>query len=307
MGLGDIKFSQATNAKCVIEQADGTMQRAIHVAIGNTDINTAYLNVGQAFFLKVKQGLVPGHSTVSKFGVNPEISPATDPEDVWHFGGIYTYDADGTAPIVSLISDDAGDTQEIIVQGLDINGDETSQTLTLTGTTRVALTTPLWRVFRMWNNGTTDIAGTVYCYTGTGGVPAASAVRATISGDHNQTLIALYTIPNGKVGFLHRLESGVELEGNAGALAEYAHVHLETRKLGKVFRIKKSYTNLVGGSANYLDLCTFPNVFVSQTDIKMRVVVVTQTMGVWGAFDILLVDEDLFPDSYLTSIGQPGY
>jgi len=30
-------------------------------------------------------------------------------------------------------------------------------------------------------------------------------------------------------------------------------------------------------------------------------------MGVFGTFDILLIDETLFPDSYLTAIGQPGY
>ena len=82
MAKGEIKLSQDYNEHCSIEQTDGSKQRAVHVAIGNSDINTEYLNVGQDFFLKVAQGLVPGHSTVSKFGVNPDIAPATDPEDV---------------------------------------------------------------------------------------------------------------------------------------------------------------------------------------------------------------------------------
>jgi len=141
---------------------------------------TAYLNVGQPFNLKVNQGLVPGHSVVDKFGENPDIDTGSTPEDIWEAGGEYNYDANGTAPIVSLISDNAGDTQDISVQGLDINGNETSQTITLTGTTRVALTTPLWRVYRMQNVGSTNLAGTCYCYVGTGGVPALANIRAII-------------------------------------------------------------------------------------------------------------------------------
>lgn len=270
------------------------------------DYPEEYLRVGQPFELKVTQGLIPFHSKVDKFGINPTITTTSTPEDIWEFGGVYIYDANGTAPIVSLVSDEAADTQPVVVVGLDINGDIVSQEITLTGTTRVALDTPLWRVFRMYNNGTVNFAGTIYCYIGTGNVPAANQVRAIIDDGNNQTLMAVYTIPNKYVGFLYRGELGVELDGNAAALAEYAHCHYESRAYGKVFRIKKAVTVMVSNPV-YQDYRSFPDVIPSLTDIKLSVEKVTQTMGIWGTFDILLVDEELFSDEYLAAIGQVGY
>lgn len=268
---------------------------------------TEYLNLNQDFNLKVQQGLIQGHSVVDKFGVNQDLSPSTDPEDMWEFGGLYTYDADGTAPIQSIVSDDAGDTEPIEVQGLDIDGNLKTQTITLNGTTRVALDTPLWRVFRMGNTGTNYLEGTVYCYAGTSSVPANADVRAIIDGANGQTLMALYTIPKGKVAFLYRGELGVELEGNTGALAEYAHCHYESRRYGQTFRVKKAVTCMVGGNAIYQDKRSFPDIIPSLTDIKLKIIEVTQSMGMWGTFDLLLIDEDLFSTEYLTAIGQVGY
>jgi hypothetical protein len=266
-----------------------------------------------SFELGVTMGMVDGHSTLDKFGVNPEITTATDPEDVWEFGGEYNYDTDGTAPIQYTSSSDATDTgQTISIQGLDVNGDFVEQEVTTNGQAVVNLTTPLWRVFRMQNvsdNGL-SLSGVFYCHTDptpTNGVPASAAVRAIIDDGNNQTLMALYTIPKGKVGFLYRGELGVELEGNAASLAEYANCHYESRRFGKVFTVKKVVTCLVGGNSIYQDKRSFPDVLPDLTDIKLSVIEVTQTMGIWGTFDILLVDEDKFSTEFLTEIGQSGY
>lgn len=276
----------------------------VNEAVGSTEgEGSAYLNVGQSFNLKVNQGLIPGHSPIDKFGENPDIDTATTPEDVWEYGGLYTYDADGTAPIVSLVSD-AADTVPIRVQGLDIDGVLTDQTVTLTGTTRVALTTPLWRVFRMSNEGTADLSGTCYCYTGTGNVPGAGEVRAIIDDGNNQTLMALYTVPANKVGFLYRGEFGAS---RALTTAEVQGAYY-SRRYGKVFKIKKRINISNAGSSIYQDERSFPDVIPALTDIKLTVESVSaNNIGVFGTFDILLIDEELFPDSYLTAIGQPGY
>ena len=303
MAKGDVTFSQDYNEACTVEQVDGTKQRALHV-VSDT---LPYLNVGQDFFLKVNQGLVPGHSVVDKFGVNKALTPSTDPEDLWEFGGLYNYDADGTAPIVSIVSDSASDTEPIEIQGLDIDGNLVTQTITLNGTTSVALTTALWRCFRMGNVGSNYLLGTVYVYAGTSPVPANADVRAIIDAEHGQTLMALYTIPKGKVAFLYRGELGVGLEGNSASLAEYAHCHYESRRFGKTFRVKKAITCMVGGNAVYQDKRSFPDIVPSLTDIKLKIIEVTQNMGMWGTFDLLLIDEDLFPTEYLVAIGQPGY
>ena len=226
---------------------------------------------------------------------------------MWEGGSEYTYDPDGTAPIISIASSDSGDSQELSIQGLDIDGNLTIQLITLNGTTRVALTTSLWRVFRIFNNGNVDLSGTVFCYTGTGTVPSIGdpEVRALINPGNEQTLMCLYTIPIGKVGFLYRGEIGVQLDGNAGSLSEYALWNYKSRRFGKVFRVKKSGSCMIGGSAVYQDERIFPDPIPALTDIKLNIKTVTQTMGLWGTFDILLVDEDKLDPNFLIAIGQP--
>lgn len=260
------------------------------------------------FKTAVSMGMVDGYSTVDKFGVNKNITTLSDPEDVWEFGGLYNYDADGTAPIQYLSSSDAGDLNTISVQGLDIDGNFIAQDVTLNGQNNVTLTTPLWRVYRMINMSSFSINGIAYCHTDaspTAGVPADENVRAIINDGNNQTLMSLYTIPKGKVAFLHRGEIGLELEGNSATLAEYAHCHYESRRYGQQFTVKKAIT--IFPAEIHQDVRTFPDVIPALTDMKIRVVEVTQTMGVWATFDLMLVDESKFSDEYLASIGQPGY
>lgn len=268
------------------------------------DMSTAS-GTSEPFELAVSKGMVPGHSLIDKFGENPDVDVSTAPEDICEQGGVYPYDAVGTAPIVSLVSDSALDTMDILVTGQDINRNEISQLITLTGTTKVALTTPLWRVYRMYNEGLegNDVNGTIYCYTGLTNTPLSSEIRAIIENGNNQTLMALYTIPLGKVGYLYRGEFGVSRNKDGDARLSYY-----SRRLGKVFRVKKRVTTVTNGSSNYSDKRSFPDVIPSGTDIKLRVETVSKDdIGIFGTFDIMLVDEDLLSTEYLTKIGQPGY
>lgn len=250
--------------------------------------------------------MVDGVDPLDKFGVNPVITTNTDPEDLWEYGGEYIYDADGTAPIINMTSTSASDSGlPIQVEGLDVDGYFVSQEVICGGTSPVALGTPLWRVFRMENNGSVDIQGLMYVHTTATAGP--TTVRAMIAGEHNQTLMCMLTIPKGKVGFLVRGELGVELEGNSASLAEYAHLHYESRRYGKVFKVKKALTCLVGGNAVYQDERSFPDIVPSLTDIKINIVEVTQTMGVWGTLDLMMVDEEKLPKKLLIAIGQEGY
>lgn len=267
----------------------------------------------RSFELKVAQGAISGYSTMGKFGVNLEVTTATDPEDVWEYGGEYVYDATNTAPIAYISSDNVADTNIIIkIQGLDIDGYEVIQTATITGQDVVTLDTPLWRVYRMQNISGSSLSGVVYCHidpTPTAGVPGlASEVRAIINNGNNQTLMALYTIPRGKVGFMYRVEIGLEMSGvNAAALAEYAHCHYETRPYGKVFSVRKSVSCIVGGSPNYQDEKILRGSIPAMTDIRVRAVEVTADIGLWATFEIMLVDESELSVTFLKSIGQYGY
>lgn len=261
------------------------------------------LAISQDFRLSVAMGMYPGYLVVDKFGENPQVDTGTAPEDIWEGGGLYNYDADGTAPIVSLISDDSGDTQPIMVQGLDIDCNEVTQTITLTGDTRVALDIPLWRVYRMRNVGATSFAGTVYCYTGTGGVPAAAAIRAIVNGANNQTLMCIYTVPRGKVAFMFRGEVGA----SRGVTAGEARCAFFVRRFGGIFNIRKRVNLSNAGTSIYADYRSFPVPVPAQTDLRLTVESVSANgMGIFGTIDMLVVDAELFTDKYLTAIGQPA-
>lgn len=263
----------------------------------------------EPYELQVSKRKIEGSEPLDKFGLNPVITTATDPEDIWEGGGIYPFST--SADIISVSSSDVDDDQELIVQGLDANGLEIFDTVTLNGQTRVALNTPLLRVYRMENNGSTDFEGTVYCYSGTtnsGGVPSGGSVeKARIDNGNNQTLMAIYTVPANKVGFLYRGEAGIEWEGGAFTGTEFARLYYQSRRQGKVFKIKKAISLVSAGSSNYLDNRSFPDIIPGLTDIKLSVAEVSATMGVWGTFDIEIVDEDKFSVEFLQSIGQPGY
>lgn len=260
------------------------------------------------FNQQISERKMTAYDSLDKFGINPLITTLSTPEDVWEFGGEYPFST--TDDIISVSSDNASDTQLLSIQGLDINGYLVSQSVTLEGQTRVALTTPLWRVFRMENEGTTKFLGTVYCYSGTEnttGTPSgASVVKAMIDDGNNQTLMAVYTIPRGKVGFLKRGEVGIEAEGVPSA-NEFVTFAYQSRRYGKVFKIKKIVTCLTSGNSNYQDYRVIPDPIPSLTDIKICVKSVSTDIGTWATFDIILLDEGKLDKNYLKAIGQPGY
>lgn len=268
------------------------------------------INLNTLGGLAVTSGQADGYSVVDKFGENPVITAASDPEDIWEFGGLYNYDTVGTAPIAYVSSSSAADTgQTIVIQGLDITGALVDQEITTTGQSNVTLTTPLWRVFRMENNSSNDIAGVLYCHIDpapTNGVPADIAVRAIISGSNNQTLMALYTIPLGKVGFLFKGELGMDFTGSIGTGTNFAKCRYYSRRVGKVFKVKKSLSLITAASSNYSDDRPFPDVIPALTDIRITAQEVSEDMGIWATFAIMLVDEELLDSEYLTAIGQPS-
>ena len=253
-------------------------------------------------------GLLKKTGKIDKFGFNSTITTASDPEDIWEGGGIYTYDPFGTAPIVSLASSSGSDTVDVEVTGLDIDGVEVKQTITLQGTTRVALTTALWRVYRMENDGAVDLVGNVFCYTGTGTVPSIGdpEVRAIIVNGNNQTQMALLTIPANKVGFLFKGELGIQYSAGFLGGAEFLRASYKSRRLNKIFKIKKTVSLISDGTSIYSDKRSFPDPVPALTDLKLTADEVSADMGAWASFDLLIVDQDEFSDEFLAGIGQPG-
>ena len=236
------------------------------------------------FFLKIAMGKIEGTSIVNKFGQNSNLNSSTYSE-IWDGGGTYVYSADNTAPITKLIAHDATDTEPIEVQGLDINGDLVVQTKTITGLTAVTLDTPLWRIFRLRNIGTSDLVSDVCAINDTD-----TQDYACINNGNNQTLMALYTIPAGYTGFL--MAGTNNLSGVTRAVA--ASGRLMMRQYGSIFQLKKTFgVNSEGNSFIRLPN-TLPAKIPEKTDIKVSAIGSANGVSINTTFDILLLKNSVW-------------
>ena len=89
------------------------------------------------------------------------------------------------------------DNQENVISGLyeDNNSDWIlhTQNITLNGQDKVYLSQPLIRAYRMFNNGSVELVGDIYCYVNTtisSGVPNnINTIKAKINLGNEQTFI----------------------------------------------------------------------------------------------------------------------
>lgn len=160
---------------------------------------------GMDFNTAVGFGLVPGVRRVTALGNNPDVDLATLPEDVWTGGGQYPWMTASTAlEIVSTSVNDAAagtGARTVLIQGLDINYVEVNQTVTLNGTTPVAVPTQLFRI----NNALIMSAGSGKVNAGDINIRNAGAgtVRAIIPLGYGITRQAVYTVPAGHTLSIH--------------------------------------------------------------------------------------------------------
>jgi hypothetical protein len=250
--------------------------------------------------LSIAKGNVTGTSFIHKFGnapdfdtVDSEVTVWDGAEDgaAWELMG-YTYST--TADIDSVSSSDAGDTQTVFIEGLDVNYNVVTQQKTLTGQTRAALDTPLIRVYRAFNDNGTVFAGHIVIYVNTAltaGVPTdKTQIRAVIHPDEQQTLMAVYTIPAGKTGYLR--DWYVSTSG--GSKASNYVFKVIARDIGGVFRTRHKMALEALSPIPYQHSYTEPEVFAEKTDIEMRVESIATPASTGNAvsagFDIVLVD-----------------
>ena len=277
-------FVQGQNLTRIVGRDSDSNRVFQKYADGGLQVTTAETQ----FNLDVAMGTITGHSIVEKFGENPDIDTGTDPEDIWSFGGIYTYST--TDDIDRLSSSSASDTEDITVVGLDTNWAEVTQVITLTGQTPVALTTDLIRVYRMYNSNGTDLVGTVYCFVDgatSSGVPNTAAdVRAVITIGSGQTEMCIYTIPAGKTGYFYGGYVSLSRTGNNGAVFTS-----RIRAFGGVFKVVSRIACVATGNSSWQYKYPFPVAIPEKTDMLLRCDEVDANgTGVSGGFTILLVD-----------------
>lgn len=271
------------------------------VETANVDVD-GNLNVYNSNGLSIAKGELTGHTVVHKFGNAPDFDFADNEVSIWDGADdgttwekmVYNYST--SADIISLSSDNTNDDQDYEVQGLDTDFNMVTQTITANGLVRVLIPTALIRVFRVKNVGTTDNAGHIFVFKGTAvggtvaGVPSTVAdIRAIIQPGNNQTLMAIYTIPNGKTGYLTDFYMA-----SAGASKNIAYiVKLWVRTDGGVFQLKHQTSVDDSGTSYAKQEYQIPPVYSAKTDLAITVQCgAAATAASFSAgFNIILVDD----------------
>lgn len=224
--------------------------------------------------LNISRGLVDRCSIVHKFGYNPDIDTNTDPETVWTYGGFFPWSAfDSGATALSVVSTSASDVLSVTVVGLDANMLEINDTVTLSGITPVSTTKQFKRVFRAYCSDTVGNVGDIT-------ISANGSVVGHIVAGEAQTLMALYTVPADKTGYLYC--------GDCSVNDKNVTVKFYVRYPGGPFRIAH-VVELNARSYRY-DF-PFPMQLPSGSDLEVRVDNASDNnCRVSANFDLLLIE-----------------
>ncbi len=187
----------------------------------------------------IAEGKYPHHKFISKFGHDSAAENATI--EVWD--GSFAYSYLSSATTLYLSSSDTNDDQVYEVFGLDADWEEQMVQVTANGFVSVVLSSTWIRVFRVRNLGTTDNAGIIYVSTdndaGGDGVPdTQSDIKAQISVGMNQTLMAIWSVPNKtNRAFITNFYASM-----SAATSKTAEIGLWVRPFGGVFQVKKIFS-----------------------------------------------------------------
>ena len=225
--------------------------------------------------IRIANGQTKGVSHINKFGFNDAVGTAF--ETVWDGGGTYTYlDSTGAASTLTVTANNAADSgYEIEVQGLDANYQLLTETITATSSGNTG-TSEFYRVFRATVTSDGDSAN-----TGTIDIDVGSTTLATISAGKGQTLMALYTVPADKKGYLIKFQGSVEKN-------KETIFKLQAKKPDNGPFNTKGQFGSFGVPVTY-DY-PIPLEFEEKTDIEVKVKAGAIT-GAGAIFDLILLDD----------------
>lgn len=222
----------------------------------------------------------------NKFGYNSDVDTGAAGEDIWNAGGIWV--SPTTDRIHNIVSTDTADTStgtgahSIKIVGLDPQGVEQTEEVILNGTTDVPTVKSYRRIFRMYtvtagSNGINEGIITATALTD-------ATVTASISIGDNQSLMAIYTIPNGKTGHMNNLSMTVDPSNNTTIT-----VNLLSRLPAGVWRVKERFI-LTNSFPSHTIRFNPPKTFQEKEDVKLHVVTTANNVAIGANFDIQLVN-----------------
>jgi len=250
------------------------------------------------FMLEVAKGDITGHSSINKFGHN---LAATSGEDVWGGGGTYGFYPTESVT-VDIKSSSANDTsagtgaRTVQVYGLDSSWELQDETVTLNGTTEVALANEYVRLFRgiVLTAGTneTNVGNiTVQSSEAAGGIADNTIGIYIVAGD-GQTQHAIYTTPANTTAYFLKGYVGVADDDKNGEVAVFQWLARPNTVANGAWAVKGEMgCNTLGSGTWQYEYGVPSGGIPGKTDIRIKVLLATATLAVAGGFDLVLVDD----------------
>jgi hypothetical protein len=235
----------------------------------------------EAFELNVARGKTRGASTIHKFGATPGQSTNTT-ATVWDKADtLYPWTAFSTPGVLVAAQSNASDNAKVVtIIGLDSNWDLIEEDFTLSSSGPVTGTKIFKRVFRGFVKiGDTNVGQLNFSRGGT------EVLR--INAGLGQTLMSIYTIPNGYTGYLYQ---GVcTAQSNADATG---YMYVRYNSTGTAFRVGHTF-EVSGGGGEYFYKFAFPIEMPQHSDIDIRLTSRSNNGRYTAAFDMLLLKNEL--------------
>ena len=210
----------------------------------------------EPFDLQVARGQVYGHSVLNIYGYQASVGTSFVP--VWEGNSSYTFPSSAIQMhIVSSVN--TGDDKTatfILINGLDANYNQISETIKLNGTTAVTTVKSYFRINSM---------------SVTGGAPTGNitlkdttdtTLYAEILAGNGRTLMGIYTVPAGYTFYLSRIDINTSLNANPAGYATYQNY--QTTNGVSTVTIIAPFTN------NYHTQRVMPRAVAEKTDIQLQ-------------------------------------
>ena len=238
------------------------------------------------FYLAVAKGDFTGYAKVSKFGRNPGVKSA-DYESIWDGSNLYPWPtAAETLNVVSTDTDDSSSgtgARTVEIEGLNSSWAVITETVSMNGTTNVTTTNSFLRVYRarVVTAGSSGVNEGTITMTNT----TSSNVIAQISVDNSgfgQTLMAIYTIPAGKTGYL------ISINGSSSKDNEHSFRLLaRDNTVSNAAWNTKEFLNARGGFNLYKKFAI--NKYTEKTDLDFQAIA-SAASAASGGFELILID-----------------
>jgi hypothetical protein len=236
---------------------------------------------GEQFDLNVSRGKTRGASPLHKFGATP-IQSINTTATVWDKPDtLYPWSAFDTPGVLVAAQVGASDNGKVVtIIGLDSNWDQIEEDFTLSSAGTVTGTKIFKRVFRGFiKTGTNNVGQLSFSR---GGVEV-----LRITAELGQTLMTVYTVPNGYTGYLYQGVCTIQTGGDATG---FMMVRYNT--IGQAFRVGHTF-EVSGAGGEYFYKFAFPIELPQHSDIDVRTTTRGNNSRVTAAFDMLLIKNEL--------------